>query len=71
MGGAGFGQICVPAVFSQTVELVTMRPVGESIRAASRDPLLILLILAGLFFGLAPLLAPKQFGEITGFAAQG
>ena len=35
-----------------------------------RDPLLVLLILAGLFFGLAPLLAPKQFADITGFAGQ-
>jgi hypothetical protein len=35
-----------------------------------RDPLLVLLILAGLFFGLAPLLAPKQFGDITGFRSQ-
>jgi hypothetical protein len=32
-----------------------------------RDPLLLLLIAAGLFFGLAPLLAPKQFGDFTGF----
>jgi len=35
-----------------------------------RDPLLVLLILAGLFFGLAPLLLPRQFGDITGFRAQ-
>jgi hypothetical protein len=35
-----------------------------------RDPLLALLILAGLFFGLAPLLVPKQFGDFTGFRAQ-
>ena len=35
-----------------------------------RDPLLVLLILAGLFFGLAPLLVPKQFGEFGGFRAQ-
>jgi hypothetical protein len=35
-----------------------------------RDPLLVLLILAGLFFGLAPLLVPKQFGDFTGFRAQ-
>jgi hypothetical protein len=35
-----------------------------------RDPLLVLLILAGLFFGLAPLLVPKQFGDATGFQAQ-
>jgi hypothetical protein len=35
-----------------------------------RDPLLVLLILAGLFFGLAPLLVPKQFGDVTGFRAQ-
>lgn len=35
-----------------------------------RNPLLILLILAGLFFGLMPLLLPKQFGDATGFRAQ-
>jgi hypothetical protein len=35
-----------------------------------RDLLLALLILAGLFFGLAPLLFPRQFGEIAGFRAQ-
>ena len=35
-----------------------------------RDPLLLLLILAGLFFGLAPLLAPKQFGDLFGFQAK-
>jgi hypothetical protein len=35
-----------------------------------RDPLLALLIVAGLFFGLAPLLLPKQFGDVTGFQAQ-
>ena len=35
-----------------------------------RDPLLVLLILAGLFFGLAPVLVPKQFGEFAGFRAQ-
>ena len=35
-----------------------------------RDPLLVLLILAGLFFGLAPLFLPKQFGDVTGFQAQ-
>jgi hypothetical protein len=35
-----------------------------------RDPLMVLLILAGLFFGLAPLLLPKQFGDVTGFRAQ-
>jgi hypothetical protein len=35
-----------------------------------RDPLLVLLILAGLFFGLAPLVLPKQFGDVTGFRAQ-
>ena len=33
-----------------------------------RDPLLVVLTLAGFFFGLAPLLAPKQFGDLTGFA---
>jgi hypothetical protein len=30
---------------------------------------MVLLILAGLFFGLAPLLVPRQFGEIGGFKA--
>src|SRR5712692_10195433 len=35
-----------------------------------RDPLLVVLILAGFFFGLAPLLGPKQFGDVTGFAGQ-
>src|ERR1700675_5025740 len=35
-----------------------------------RDPLVVLLIAAGLFFGLAPLLAPKQFGDFTGFQAK-
>ena len=35
-----------------------------------RDPLLVLLILAGLFFGLAPLLLPTQFGDATGFRAE-
>jgi hypothetical protein len=35
-----------------------------------RDPLLVLLILAGLAFGLAPLLVPKQFGDVAGFRAQ-
>jgi len=35
-----------------------------------RDPLLALLILAGLFFGLTPLLLPKQFGDVTGFRAE-
>jgi hypothetical protein len=35
-----------------------------------RDPLLVLLVIAGLFFGLAPLLAPKQFADVTGFAGQ-
>jgi hypothetical protein len=35
-----------------------------------RDPLLVLLVLAGLVFGLAPLLVPKQFGDFAGFRAQ-
>ena len=35
-----------------------------------RDPLLVLLVLAGLFFGLAPLLAPRQFADFTGFQGQ-
>src|SRR5205823_2120939 len=35
-----------------------------------RDPLMGLLIVAGLFFGLAPLLVPRQFGEIAGFQAK-
>ena len=35
-----------------------------------RDPLLVLLILAGLVFGLAPLLVPRQFGDFAGFRAQ-
>jgi hypothetical protein len=35
-----------------------------------RDPLLALLIVAGLFFGLAPLLAPKWFADFTGFRAE-
>ena len=45
-------------------------PVGAIDSRRVRDPLLILLILAGLFFGLAPLLAPKQFGDVTGFRGQ-
>ena len=35
-----------------------------------RDPLLVLLIVAGLFFGLAPLLLPREFGAFFGFQAQ-
>lgn len=35
-----------------------------------RDPLLALLILAGLFFGLVPLLLPKAFADFTGFRGE-
>jgi hypothetical protein len=47
-----------------------MMPGGMIDSRRPRDPLLVLLILAGLFFGLAPLLAPKPFGDFTGFRAQ-
>jgi hypothetical protein len=47
-----------------------MRAMGGIDPRRVRDPLMILLILAGLFFGLAPLLAPKQFGDISGFKSQ-
>lgn len=47
-----------------------MRDVGVLDTRRLRDPLLVLLIVAGLFFGFAPLLAPKQFGDITGFASR-
>jgi hypothetical protein len=47
-----------------------MRAVGAIDARRIRDPLLILLVIAGFFFGLAPLLAPKQFGDVSGFAAK-